>query len=93
MAFAKHTDGAFHIEPVALKGKEFPRSKNTGLRDNYLKALRREGRQVVPTESALTTDSSEARKEDSASISTVRPARYSRWSKDVSYARALTGKA
>jgi hypothetical protein len=80
-------------ECVALKGKEFPRSKNTGLRDNYLKALRREGRQVVPTESALKTDSSEARKEDSASISTVRPARYSRWSKGVSYARALTGKA
>jgi hypothetical protein len=37
---------------VALKGKGFPRSKNPGLRDNYLKALHREGSQVVPAESA-----------------------------------------
>jgi hypothetical protein len=80
-------------QTVALKGKGFPRSKNPGLRDNYLEALHREGRQAVPAESALKTDSSGLRKEDIVSISTVRPARYPRWSKDVSYARALIGKA
>jgi hypothetical protein len=73
-------------ECVALKRKGFPRSKNPGLRDNYLKALHREGRQAVPAESALKTDSSGLRKEDTINISTVRPARYPRWSKDVSYA-------
>jgi hypothetical protein len=49
-------------ECVALKGKGFPRSKNPGLRNNYLKALHREGRQAVPAESALKTDSSGLRK-------------------------------
>jgi hypothetical protein len=78
---------------VELKGKGFPRSKNPGLRDNYLKALYREGRQAATAESALKADSSGLRREDTVSNSTVRPARYTRWSKDVSYARVLTGKA
>jgi hypothetical protein len=78
---------------VELKGKGFPRSKNTGLRGKYLQALHREGRLAEPAESVLKADSSGLRRKDIVNNDTARPAPSIKWSKDVSYARVLTGKA
>jgi hypothetical protein len=80
-------------ECVELKGKGFPRSKNPGLRDKYLKALHREGRLAEPAESVPKADSSGLRRKYIVNNDTARPTRSTKWSKDVSYARVLTGKA
>jgi hypothetical protein len=78
---------------VELKGKGFPRSKNPGLRGKYLQALHREGRLAEPAESVLKSDSSGLRRKDTVMKDTARPTPSVKWSKDVSYAQVLTGKA
>jgi hypothetical protein len=80
-------------EYVELKGKGFPRSKNPGLRGKYLQALHRKGRLAEPDESALNADSSGFRTKETVMKDTARPAPIVKWSKDVSYAQVLTGKA
>jgi hypothetical protein len=66
---------------IEVNGKGFPRSKNLGIRGKYLLALHRKGRLAEPAESVSV-------KNDNA-----RAAPSIKWSKYVSYARVLTGKA
>jgi hypothetical protein len=77
---------------VELRHKGFPRSKNPGLRGNYLQALHYKGRLADPSESALEVASSGKRRKDTVRKDTVRSAPSVQWSKDVSYAQVLTGE-
>jgi hypothetical protein len=79
-------------ECVELSQKGFLRSKNTGLRGEYLQALHYKGRLDDPSESALEVASSGERRKDTVRKDTLRSAPSLQWSKEVSYAQVLTGK-